>query len=119
MTRRLTIRGLKQGYKYNGYGEYVFEGDFDFEVEDLGTYVQVGFFGDGRRFTYRDPAGDLSTLKVDDYVEVPFGEGGTRVGRVVEFGRGSYTGPVKDIANKLIRSVSYQGRVSRARRNGR
>lgn len=97
------------------------EGDFTYEVEDIDRYLQVQVQGYGRLYTYRDPAGELSTIKVGDLVEVPFGPNDSlRTGSVTAIGRGSFTGQAKDVAHKLLRSRTYTNRVIReGRRNSR
>lgn len=88
MARRLIIRPHKDS-SFNrtfpsssgsGWPVYEFEGDFDFEVEELRDYVQVEFvtpifssitgaqIAKGRLYTYVDPGLDL---KIGDLVDVP------------------------------------------------
>lgn len=79
---------------------HVIEGDFEFEVEDLDTYVQVKVPGRSVTFTYRDPSG---TLAVGDRVFVPFGSSNSeRFARVVALGRGLFPGPTKDVSARVL-----------------
>lgn len=89
--------------KFDTDGAATFEGDFEFEIEDLGTYVQVQFPGTSYLYTYRDPSG---TLKVDDLVQVPYVNSyANSVGVVARLGRGNWDGPTKDITARLQREV--------------
>jgi hypothetical protein len=106
VTRRITIRpgkgatvnGLPSKSNWRG-GQVIVSGEFDFEVEDLEHYVQVRYERGGVRYTYRDPSG---ALEIGDLVEVPVSYG-TKVGTVMAFGHGGYTGPIKDVAARLAR----------------
>lgn len=96
-------RGRKLTVKQGG-STTTFEGDFEFEVEDLDAYVQVSFNGQkyGQRYTYRDPSG---TLQVGDRVIVPVGTSLTKenAAQVMALGRGSWKGHVKDVTARLTR----------------
>ena len=118
MKQRVTIRprgevrvlhGGRPVIKYNIDDSYTlvssvtYEGDFEVEAEDLDSYVQVKYLDRGalaRRYTYRDPSG---TLKVGDLVEAPVGYDGLQLAKVVELGRGKYSGPIKDIKIRIVR----------------
>jgi hypothetical protein len=77
----------------------VFEGEFDIEIEDLDNYVVVQT-EKYSRLTYRDPSGKL---KFGDRVLVPLGyKNREQLGRVIELGRGNYTGPTKDVSARLL-----------------
>lgn len=83
-----------------------FEGEFEFEVEDIDPhkYVQVNYSMNGGAYaalyTYIDPTG--GNLLVGDLVEVPVSYG-TKVGVVAARGRGKYTGPCKTVSSRLTR----------------
>ena len=67
---------------------------------DGSSFVQVKT-GPYSRLTYNDPSG---TLDVDDNVIVPLGSYDREsLGTVVALGRGSYTGPTKDVIARLTR----------------
>ena len=105
MRRRVTVRPQPGSvYSTNGigrfekpFGPFVFTGDIDVEIEDLDSYVRVTPLGKTGIWTYRDPSGELEEGML---VEVPFGST-TAVGKVAALGRGSYVGPVKDVAAVL------------------
>lgn len=100
--QRLTIKnayGLPRWL--TGDEDLVFEGDFEFEVEDLDAYVRVSFGPYSRHYTYRDPS---RSLVVNDLVEVPTPEGPS-MARVVSLGRGAWSGPIKDVAALLVREA--------------
>lgn len=82
---------------------YEIEGEFAYDVIDLvaNEYVQVQLLGiDSSPWTYYDPSG---SLEVDDIVEVPFGYNNQpTVGKVVALGRGSWTGPTKDVTAQML-----------------
>jgi len=81
--------------------EQTFEGDFDYEVEDLDSFVMVKVPNSGTLLTYRDPS---ASLRVGDPVVVPFGyNNAEKVGEVYGLGRGNYTGPTKDVRARLVR----------------
>lgn len=68
--------------------------------ESRTSYVQVTYNGPtSARYTYLDPSG---TLEVGDLVEVPVTYG-TKPGEVVALGKGSWTGPVKEVVARLTR----------------
>lgn len=57
--------------------------------------------GSSYRWSYSDPSG---RVEVGDLVEVPFGyDNSPRIGKVVGTGRGTWTGPLKDISARLTR----------------
>jgi hypothetical protein len=112
MARRLSVK--TRGPVYGPFGQfsnlggtYDFEGDFEFEVEDLDKYVQVKFPGTSYPYTYRDPSGKL---EVGDIVKVPrvnhYAAGFSNldgIAEVVALGRGHWDGEVKDITTRLRR----------------
>ena len=85
--------------------ERVYEGDFEIEVEELDSFVQVVLMGPSANpyaWTYRDPSGQL---EVGDVVEVPYGYDDRPVlAKVEALGRGTWRGAVKDVAATLIRA---------------
>jgi hypothetical protein len=113
-SRRLTVRrstaSSTAGWTTkDGELEQYFEGEFEFEVEDLdpNVYVQVDYSSNGigrvsPLYTYIDPTG--GDLRVGDLVEVPVTYG-TKVGRVAKLGKGDYTGPCKTVAARVVREA--------------
>jgi hypothetical protein len=85
---------------FTTFGDAVFEGDFEYKVEDLDAYVQVSFDASasalGLLYTYRDPSGGLLP---GDRVKVP---GSSSICTVRALGRGNWDGPVKDVRALLI-----------------
>ena len=76
------------------------EDAIDAAEESRTSYVQVTYNGPtSARYTYLDPSG---TLEVGDLVEVPVTYG-TKPGEVVALGKGSWTGPVKEVVARLTR----------------
>lgn len=115
--KRVTIRPTghpimkgKEGtrsFGYTSHRPYIIEGEFDLEVEELGSFVVLRLTGEGLalsyRWTYEDPSG---TLQPGDIVQVPFGYDDRLVmGTVVELGRGTWTGATKAVAAKLHREA--------------
>jgi hypothetical protein len=88
----------------NGDLDTVFEGEFDFEVEEIDptVYVRVEYVKFGMRYTYIDPTG--GTLHIGDEVEVPI-PGGTKLAKVVAYGRDEYVGPCKTVAARIVREA--------------
>lgn len=92
----LTVANVNDGLSWT---TAVFEGEFEFEVEDLDNYVQVKT-GRYSRLTYRDPSGNLA---VGDLVNVPIGwHNAPSVGEVIGLGRGGYDGYTKDVTSRLV-----------------
>jgi hypothetical protein len=115
--RRLTVRrntrnscsSFAVGAEYGDLST-VFEGEFDYDVEEIDpiVYVQVDYSGVGvgmrlqPLYTYIDPTG--GNLRIGDLVEVPVTYG-TKVGIVAKLGRGNWTGECKTVAAHLIREA--------------
>jgi hypothetical protein len=115
--RRLTVRrntrnscsSFEVGAEYGDLSQ-VFEGEFDYDVEEIDptVYVQVDYSGVGvgmrlqPLYTYIDPTS--GNLRVGDLVEVPVTYG-TKVGVVAKLGRGDWTGVCKTVAAHLIREA--------------
>lgn len=69
-----------------------------YELPDTSVYVQVEIINNGgRRYTYRDPSGQLAEGML---VEIPTVYG-TTIGKVVALGHGGYSGEIKDVAAVL------------------
>jgi hypothetical protein len=111
MKRRITItpageaRRGKDRPRFSLVDPYVIEGDFEFEVEELDSFVQVSlpteYAGGVYRWTYSDPSG---SLKIGDVVQVPVGhDDRPAIGTVVEHGRGFWNGETKDVTARLVR----------------
>jgi hypothetical protein len=77
----------------------VFEGEFEYTIEDLDAYVQVKC-GGYSRLAYRDPSGSLA---VGDLCLVPLGwHDKLTNAKVIGLGRGSYSGHCKDVHSRLV-----------------
>jgi hypothetical protein len=97
-----SIQIVRNSRRADGAREFVVEGDFDFDVEDLDNYVQVRISGMTGSYiwTYRDPSG---ILREGDRVIVPFGyENNERLAVVTALGRGSWGGPVKNVFARVL-----------------
>jgi hypothetical protein len=87
-------------------GQFVIDGDFEFEEVDLNDYVQVQFlsgpdsYSRSKLYTYIDPGMGLAP---GDLVDVPTNYHDHNVAMVKELGRGSWPKSCKAVIGRFAR----------------